>query len=291
MKPKVGSATYGGFRTRTLSVEGSGTRFVLVHGYTDSADTWEAVLRELASRGGSAVAVDLPGFGRADRLRPGPMLPQLDTFIDDLVADQSKRGPVVLVGNSLGGCVSVRAASRGVPLLGVVTIGDPAAGPWRMRTWAGRVRTPLLLRLAGVPVPVPAPLFRLVARPVLRHLVYADRRAADRAVLDRFATFVHGRGGHSWIARDAAMLAKEIAHGHGTIEVGCPLLVVHGRKDRIVPVAGSRALHAAVPGSELLVEPRWGHCPQHDDPIELTGVLTRAADAWVGSARQSGELA
>lgn len=281
---RPGTATYAGFRTRTLSVEGSGPRFVLVHGYTDSADTWEGVLRELASRGGSAVAVDLPGFGRADRLRPGPVLPQLDAFIDELVADQSKRGPVVLVGNSLGGCVTVRAASRGVPLLGAVTIGDPAAGPWRLRTWAGKVRTPLLLRLAGLPFPVPAPVFRLVARPVLRHVVYADRRAADPVVLDRFVSFVHGRGGHSWVARDVGSLAKEIVAGHGTIEVGCALLVVHGRKDRIVPSAGSRALHAAVPGSELLVHPRWGHCPQLDDPIELTGVLTSAAASWRAEA-------
>jgi pimeloyl-ACP methyl ester carboxylesterase len=288
---KVSRPTYGGFRTRALEVNGSGPRFVLLHGYTDSANTWDGVLRELADAGRSAVAVDLPGFGHADLLEPGPMLPQLDAFVSDLVRDQSKRGPVVLVGNSLGGCVSVRAAAAGVPVLGAVTIGDPAAGPWRLRDWAGRPRTPLLLRVAGIRIPVPRWAFRRVALPVLRHIVYADRRKADQQVLDRFATFVHGRGGGSWVARDAGALAKELFNGHGAIEVTTPVLVVHGAKDRIVPVRGAKALHAALPGSRLHIEPTWGHCPQHDDPAGLVQVVTAAVDAWQTEESGAADLA
>jgi pimeloyl-ACP methyl ester carboxylesterase len=163
--------------------------------------------------------------------------------------------------------VSVRAAVAGVPLLGAVTIGDPAAGPWRLRTWAGRTRTPLLLRVAGLRIPLPAPLFRLAATPVLRYIVYADRRRADRQVLDRFLMFIHERGGPSWIARDAGALAKEFVNGHGPIEVASPLLIVHGVKDRIVPVRGSKALHQALPGSRLHIEPTWGHSRSSTTPL------------------------
>ena len=287
---RVSLPTYAGFRTRALEVDGSGPRFVLLHGYIDSANTWDGVLRELAAAGRSAVAVDLPGFGKADLLRPGPILPQLDAFVAELVRDQAARGPVVLVGNSLGGCVSVRAAAAGVPILGAVTIGDPAAGPWRLRAWAGRTRTPLLLRIAGLPLPVWPPLFRLVARPAIRYAAYADWRRADRQVVDRFITFLLVRKGW-WIARQASVLAKEIVNGHGTIEVDSPLLIVHGAKDRIVPVRGSKALHASLPGSLLHIEPTWGHCPQLDDPAGLTSLVTGVAAAWQAGQPQVVDLA
>lgn len=287
---RTSRSTYAGFRTRALEVSGSGPRFVLLHGYTDSANTWDGVLRELAAAGRSAVAVDLPGFGHADRLDPGPMLPQLDAFVAELVRDQSSRGPVVLVGNSLGGVASVRAAAAGVPVLGAVTIGDPAAGPWRLRTWAGRTRTPLLLRVAGLRIPVPARLLFLFGRPVVGYVAYADRRRADRQVVDRFLTFISGRRGW-WIAREVSGLAKELVGGHGTIQVASPLLIVHGVKDRIVPVRGSKALHASLPGSQLHIEPTWGHCPQLDDPAGLTELVTAAAAAWQADQPQAGDLA
>jgi pimeloyl-ACP methyl ester carboxylesterase len=51
----------------------------------------------------------MPGFGHTERREPGPIMPQLDAFIDDVIADT---GPVILMGNSLGACVSVRAAAR-----------------------------------------------------------------------------------------------------------------------------------------------------------------------------------
>jgi len=281
---------YAGFRTRALEVNGAGPRFVLLHGYADSANTWDGVLRELAAEGRSAVAVDLAGFGHADRLQPGAVMPQLDAFVAELVRDQCTRGPVILVGNSLGGCLSVRASAAGVPILGAVTIGDPLAGPWRLRTWAGSTRTPLLLRVAGLRLPIPSRLFSLASTPVAKRLVYARGRRADRAVMARFFTFIESRGGPSWLARDATALAKEIRHGHGTIEVASPLLIVHGVKDRIVPLRGSKALHAAVPGSQLHIERTWGHCPQLDDPVGVTQLVTSAAAAWHAD-QQSVDLA
>src|SRR3954454_1115167 len=101
--------SFGGWGTRVLELEGEGPPLVFLHGYADSADTWRLVLAELASRGRRAVAVDMPGFGRASRLDPGsPVLPQLDRFAAAVIASLDE--PVVAVGNSLGGCAVLRAA-------------------------------------------------------------------------------------------------------------------------------------------------------------------------------------
>ena len=282
-----GTATYAGFRTRTLSVEGSGPRFVLLHGYTDSANTWDGVLREVEASGRSAIAVDLPGFGLADPLLAGPVVPQIDNFVTELVAEQSQRGPVILVGNSLGGSVSVRAAARGVPLAGVVTIGDPAAGPWRLRSFAGSPRTGLLMRLVAM-VPVPTILIRLFVWVGIRRILYGNPRGADPAVLERFMTWLVALGGSRALVRQVRLVCEDLANGHGAIEVECPTLIVHGVKDRIVPVRGSRALHASLPGSELHIEPRWGHCPQLDDPAAMTRLLVERADAWLADSAEAG---
>ncbi|MCX6399347.1 MAG: alpha/beta fold hydrolase [Propionibacteriales bacterium] len=98
---------------------------LLLHGYTDSADTWRAVLSLLAAQGVTAVAVDLPLHGHAT----GPERPGLGHFEDFVAAAiryyDAGEG-VWLVGNSLGGLLAARVAARpGLPVRGVVTLGAP----------------------------------------------------------------------------------------------------------------------------------------------------------------------
>jgi len=102
-------ANYGGFETRELIVDGVGSPVILLHGFADSAETWLAVLAGLAEQGRAAHAYDLPGFGSADALDPGPVLVQLDRFVSAVVATHRAGGPV-LIGNSLGAILALRAA-------------------------------------------------------------------------------------------------------------------------------------------------------------------------------------
>src|ERR687888_1628979 len=106
------SMELAGHRTRVLELEGRAPGIVLLHGWGDSADTWRPLLAELAVRGRRAIAVDLPGFGRATRLRRGAILPQLDDFAGALVQEWGAGEPVVVAGNSLGGCVALRLAEN-----------------------------------------------------------------------------------------------------------------------------------------------------------------------------------
>src|SRR3979490_177501 len=74
----------------------------------------------------SGLAVDMPGYGHADPRKPGTIIAQLDAFIDATIADT---GAVILMGNSLGACVSVRAASRGSETIRGVIAGDEPLSP------------------------------------------------------------------------------------------------------------------------------------------------------------------
>src|SRR5688500_20212259 len=104
--------TFSGYSTRVLELEGDGPPIVFFHGFSDSADTWRATMARLGRLDRRAVAVDLPGFGKASALKPGKVLPQLDRFGEAVVQYAAPDGGAVAVGNSLGGCVALRLAER-----------------------------------------------------------------------------------------------------------------------------------------------------------------------------------
>lgn len=276
---RTGRRSFAGARTRVLEVgprpkRGTG-RLVLLHGYCDSADTWRPALAELAAAGIPAVAIDLPGFGEADPLRPGPMLAQLDAFVAEAVRFYAGRGKVVLAGNSLGGTLSLRAACRAnLPINGVASIAAPGfVDSWLVRT-VGRYPLPLRL-VASLPLPVPGFVVRTVAEFVVPRLLYADHNAAEAAHVARFTGLFPDFRSTTARLDQARQLVAELADAYDGLEsITVPLLVVACGKDRLVTAAAGRRLHTLVPHSQLMLREEWGHCPQLDDPGAIAELLS-----------------
>jgi pimeloyl-ACP methyl ester carboxylesterase len=263
---RVTYRTYGAVRTRVLSVgAGRGPQVLLLHGFGDSADTWRGVLAQFALRGLTAVAVDLPGFGEADDLVPGPILPQLDAFVAAVIARESRGGAMVLVGNSMGGTTAVRAAQNpALPLAGVISIAAPGFGEsWLLRALDANS---LPIRLYSW-LPVPSSAVRTIAATVIPQIMYARPSTADPDVIARFAALVHSdRATKALLAKGRALLS-ELRTAYRTSDVQCPVTVVVGAKDRLVAADSGRRLHESIPHSTLHVLDSCGHCPQLDDPI------------------------
>ncbi|WP_059015542.1 alpha/beta hydrolase [Mycobacterium sp. M26] len=266
-----GTGCYDGVRTRVLSVDGGGPPIVLLHGYADCADTWRAVLSRLEAAGRCASAVDLPGFGWADGRRAGPLLPQFDAFLDALLEE---RGPAVLVGNSLGAATAVRAADRNPDAVrAVLALNDPLnARHLPAKLARGRRLPPEVWRTAAM-LPIPSGVVRWATSKAVRHVLYGPDVAADPAVVARWRRTIGGREALATLGRYAFEYAYETADGHRGLRVGCPAVVAHGAKDRIIPVEASRTLHKQIPGSSLVVLPRSGHCPQLDDPAAVVELI------------------
>jgi pimeloyl-ACP methyl ester carboxylesterase len=55
--------------------------------------------------------------------------------------------------------------------------------------------------------------------------------------------------------------------------LGCPVTIVHGAEDALVPVSEAEAMHAAIPGSRLVVLPRAGHLSNLEDPSGFTAAV------------------
>jgi pimeloyl-ACP methyl ester carboxylesterase len=266
--------TLAGYETRVLELEGDGAPILLLHGYADSADTWRQTLALLARSGRRAIAVDLPGFGGADRLRPEPILPQLDEFAVAAVAYlKGRRGArVIAVGNSLGGCVVLRLAERhGVQLDGVV--GVAPAGLEMSRVLQLIERDPILSSILALPVPVPSAVVRAAVARLYLQLSFAAPGSIDSRVVATFTRHVRHRATAARYLETAHRLLPELRDPFYLERITCPLLLVWGDRDKLVLPRGATRLLEAVPSARLELLHGIGHCPQIEAPERFTKIL------------------
>jgi pimeloyl-ACP methyl ester carboxylesterase len=222
-----------GHATRVLETAGEGPGIVLLHGWTDSADGWRRVLAELDARGRRAIAVDLPGFGAATRLRSGPILPQLDAFVAELILSWAGGEDVVLAGSSLGGCLALRLADHGLglPIAGVMPVAPAGLEP---PGWHDAIeRDPIVRRLLSLPIPVPTAL--------------AGAAGVEDDVLD--------------------------VHPFNLGAIDCPVLMVWGSLDRHVPQTGARRALDELPSTHVHLIEGCGRHPELEAPDRLLELL------------------
>jgi len=277
----------GGYTTRALELEGDATSgsapLLLLHGWSDSADTWRPLLANLARRGRSSVALDMPGFGTAARLsETEPVLSQLDRFVAAAVEREGERHgrEVVLVGNSLGGCAAMRAAERNdLPIAGIVPI---APAGLTMARWFRIIEGERLLRLIlSSPVPLPELVVRDAVGRAYRALAFARPREVDAAVVASFTRHLRSRRDLGRALATGRRLLPELADPFRLDRIASPVLLVWGDRDRMVFANGSERVLREVEGSRIEVIEHCGHCPQ----IEATDRLSDLLDGFEDEVR------
>ncbi|HEY5856319.1 MAG TPA: alpha/beta hydrolase [Aldersonia sp.] len=272
----------GGVRTRTLSVAGEGPTILLLHGFSDSADSFRPLLARLAERRRRAVAVDLPGAGYAESLGR-PVFSSLDRFADALVAEFAGAGGAVLVGNSLGGLVSLRAAARpGLPLVAVAGLG-PAGLAYHRRLESFARWTAWLdpmLRLLDL-IPIPTWLVRRAAQRLYQRRLLRGRGDADLA--RRYADHI-GRRALVDIRRDLIAVCAEpsLLQPETLDAMAVPVLLIWGDRDHLSDVGGAPTLLDAVTHSRLVVLDDCGHCPQVEYPELVADLLSTLPTSAAG---------
>jgi pimeloyl-ACP methyl ester carboxylesterase len=255
---------HAGFMTRTLTVAGQGPAFLLLHGLSDSADTWRPLLRELANRGRRATAVDLPSHGRADPLHVGQ--PNLVQLVDFAEAAATALGPgTVVVGNSLGGTVALLLAERSAPLGGVVPIAPGAfAHPLWLRLWLH----PHLLALRAQLPPYATQLLTGLAGLVA---------GMPPGYLKTFVSHAGTRDHQRRLRNLAGHLHHEAQAPYDHTRIRCPVMLLWGDRDRVSLPLGARHLVVALPDVRYEALPGAGHCPQHQRPARIADLLCEFA--------------
>lgn len=263
-----------GHATRALELEGEGPPLLLLHGFADSADTWRRTLDRLARRGRRVLALDLPGFGAASALKPGPVLPQLDSFAvaaAQRLLDETGTPPVV-VGNSLGGCVALRLGERrDVALAGIVPV---APAGLDHPAWFRVIESaPVVRALLSSPLPLPESVVRGAVGIAYRQLAFARPAAAAREVVSAFTSYHRDRRAVARYLETGGRLMPELQSPFRLEQVEAPVLLIWGENDRMVPSKGSRHVIEALPDTTYELIENCGHCPQIEAPDRFVAVL------------------
>ena len=256
---------------------------LLVHGFADSADTWRPLLGELAAAGRAAAAIDLAGFGAASSPAPGAsLLGQWDLMVGAAarqLSDAHGGAPVYVVGNSLGGCLAMRAAERhDLPIAGIVPI---APAGLEMARWFPVIEGERLIRLLRrSPLPIPELLVREVVGRVYANLAFSSPGKASPEAVASFTRHVSSVARGSEILDIGRRLLPELESPFHLELLECPLLLIWGERDRMVYTTGAERVLRTVPYSDIEIIPGCGHCPQLEVPEQLARMLLDFPEAY-----------
>jgi pimeloyl-ACP methyl ester carboxylesterase len=268
---------------------GDGPTMVLVHGLGGSHLNWDLLAPRLTSRG-RVIAVDLPGFGMsAPHGRPSTIRSNVNALAGFVrtVCDP----PVVLVGNSMGGLISILLAARMPELVRGLVLLDPALpSPTRILRSPATAATLAVHALPGVGERLRRERRRRVgARATVREtlrLCGVDPDTLPAALVERSVALVERQSDVAGMDRAflsasrslAWTLARTRAYRAAMSSIAAPVLLVHGDIDQLVPVAAARATARRHPAWRYVELADVGHLPQLQVPDELA----RHIAEWLG---------
>lgn len=210
---------------------------VLVHGIRTSATMWRSQVAHLEQRGNAVTAVDLPGHG--SRMDEAFTLEGAFATIDAAVRDAAERGPVLLVGHSMGGLLSIEYVGAEDP--------PPVAGF-------------IAAACTAIPRGVGLATYRMLARGFDalpdRGMWLTDR--VLNATLPDETRYDFGAGGYALAAQDVALRTLSVLDLLAALErIEVPMWFINGQYDQLR--ANERLFTRIASHAELIVVPRTTH--------------------------------
>lgn len=281
-------------RSRPPAREGL-PRALYVHGLGGSSQNWTPLM-DLLDSDVDGEALDLPGFGDSPPPDDGNYSVTAHARAVIRYLDTAGRGPVHLLGNSLGGAVSTRVAALRPDLVRTLTLVSPALPELRVqrsalptgllalpgvcalftrltREWTAEQRVRGVMALCyGDPGRVTPEGFRDAVQEMERRLrlpYFWDAMARSaRGIVDAYTL-----GGQHGLWRQAE-------------RVLAPTLLVYGGRDQLVGYRMARRAARAFRDSRLLTLPDAGHVAMMEYPETVATAFrellaeTRESGAW-----------
>ena len=265
---------------------------LLVHGLGGCTVNWELVGQGLADAIGARVtAIDLPGFGRTRSEIHSPTFAQ---FLELITKFQDERGPAIVMGNSMGGSLSVALAATRPDLVTRMVLVNPAL-PRPRGNLDSLTRT---AKFAALMVPRAAtPIVRARARRLGHEglvdatltMAMAHPEQLDPQIRSKMVSLAAERHGFPETATSYTLAGGTLFRyltGPMTRDLATvrrPTLLIHGRRDRLVSVAWARSLAAKRKDWTYVELDGCGHVPQMEQPDRFVGTVM----SWL----QRGQLA
>ena len=234
---------------------------VLIHGYPFDHTMWFSTIAALGTKA-RVLAPDLPGFGR-NPAHPDKS-PSLKYYAEYLAKELAASGfkKAVVAGMSMGGYVALAFAEKFPNQLAGLGLISSQAEADTAEAKSARMETIRRIRASGVSVVTNAIIPKMFVENADVQLRKYPLEGAAKA----------GPDGLCW-ALEA--MAKRPDRGDLVKALTCPVLMVHGSEDRIVPIAKARALAEQCRNVIFQEIPRAGHATPLEDPDTVANALIR----------------
>ncbi len=266
----------------------NGPLIVAVHGLGGSAVNWAAVAPALTRRY-RLLAPDLAGHGLTESGGRGSDVQSNRALLHSFIESVAGR-PAIVMGNSMGGMIALLEGNAAPESVAGLILVNPALPFQPVR-----------------PDPLVTAVFALSAAPVLGPLIARQRRLmpiesmvastlalccadASRVAADIVALHIEvarQRAAMTGNAKDFAHAARSVIDTAGFLrgqayrrairQTSCPVLLIHGERDRLVPISVARMAAKGHPDWTFVVLSDVGHVPQLEAPAEMASAVT----AWL----------
>jgi pimeloyl-ACP methyl ester carboxylesterase len=270
-----------------------GPTVVLVHGLGGSHLNWD-LLAPLLTPHGRVYAIDLPGFGRSEPAGRKASV-QANVAVVKRFVDEVAGAPVVLVGNSMGGMISILVAGERPDAISSLVLLDPAVpGPRR----ALDPLVALMFAVYAIPLVGERFLAKRRASTSIRERVIetlklcgVDPDTVPSTVIDRSVTLLDERADVEGMDKAFLVAARSLIkllvdprrYRKAMSSLRLPVLLVHGDRDRLVPVAAARDIARRHPAWRYLELAGVGHVPQLQKPEELAAAMV----GWLAEIQET----
>ena len=246
---------------------GNGPWVTLSHSLACNLHMWDEQMDALTKKY-KVLRYDTRGHGKSDAPAGAYTLDELADDVHGLLTHLGIK-QTHWVGLSLGGMIGQTFALKYPGVFRSVVLADttscyPAAGA---PLWADRIKA---VAAGGMQAVADATLARWLTEPY---------RKSHAQVVDRIGGYIRATPVAGFSGCCHAI--PKINLTHRLKEIACPALVIVGEQDPGTPVAMAREIHAALPGSELVIIPSAAHLSNIEQPqafnAALLGFLDRAA--------------
>ncbi len=271
VQPKSMHVSVNGLDVHYLDWGNAGAApLVCVHGYTSSAEAFNALARHFHDRF-HIVAPDVRGHGESAWSPDGAY--HYRDQVGDLAGLVDKLGLTrfTLIGTSMGGIIAMAYAEAHAERLVALIIND--IGP-DVEEGSQRITQTVRSRPEDFATVEDAMAYRREVSPVTASRPMADQREVALGVLRQ-------RSDGRWVWKmDPAYIQQRVQHGAPPRpalwpvlrSLPCPTMVVWGTESDVLSEAQAKRMVEALPRGELVTVPGVEHAPTLVEPVVLTGL-------------------
>ncbi len=242
---------------------------ILIHGWSSSSFAMSPIAGLLSQRF-YCISIDLPGYGNSPSFEERTTIPMYAELIAEFI-EQISDGPVVLVGHSMGGMISVTVAlNEPVLVERMVLISPTITGKLstRINTLVSPVNIIESLGLGRLLVSVVERLYVGVTDRMMRPVSFADRTGITETDYARLRADAR-RSGQGRVRAQCFFAMRDHDLSEKIENIDTPSLVIWGAEDNTVPLRDAGVVADVWPEADLRLLPKAGHWPHFENPVPV----------------------